>query len=86
VAGRSKPPDGSYAEANGLLGRWTKAVPARRIERWVVGDLRDWPEPMLSRPGMAGEGAAVGDDLARHGAPSSPTQTGDARRRKPVSE
>jgi hypothetical protein len=28
--GRS-PPDEPYAEANGLLGRWTKAVPARRI-------------------------------------------------------
>ena len=30
-AGRSKPPEEHYAEAEGSSGRWTKAFPARRI-------------------------------------------------------
>ena len=30
-AGRSKPPEEHYAEAEGSSGRWTKAIPARRI-------------------------------------------------------
>jgi len=30
-AGRTKPPEEHYAEADGLSGRWTKAFPARRI-------------------------------------------------------
>src|SRR6188474_2738151 len=30
-AGRTKPPEEHYAEADGSSGRWTKAFPARRI-------------------------------------------------------
>jgi len=37
AAGRTKPPDVPYAEAEGSLGRWTKADPAGRIPFRRVG-------------------------------------------------
>jgi hypothetical protein len=37
-AGRTKPPEEHYAEAEGSSGRWTKAFPARRIySRFAAG-------------------------------------------------